>query len=91
MICIRIKEIKKFICFWMKSKMCPNWELFVRRIYDTLNVEIFLTGSSSKLLTAEIATSLRGRTITYEIFFHFHFPNIYAFAVSKLIYTLQNH
>jgi uncharacterized protein len=45
-----------------------NWELFVRRIYDTLNLEIFITGSSSKLLGAEIATSLRGRTITYEIF-----------------------
>jgi len=45
-----------------------NWELFVRRIYDTLNLEIFITGSSSKLLGAEIATALRGRTITYEVF-----------------------
>ncbi len=45
-----------------------NWELFVRRIYDTLNLEIFITGSSSKLLGAEIATALRGRTITYDVF-----------------------
>jgi len=45
-----------------------NWELFVRRIYDTLNLEIVITGSSSKLLGAEIATALRGRTITYEVF-----------------------
>jgi uncharacterized protein len=45
-----------------------NWELFVRRIYDTLNLEIIITGSSSQLLGAEIATALRGRTITYEVF-----------------------
>ncbi len=46
----------------------PNWELFVRRIHDTLNLEIFITGSSSKLLGAEIATAMRGRTIRYEVF-----------------------
>jgi len=45
-----------------------NWELFVRRIYDTENCRIYLTGSSSKLLSKEIATSLRGRTISYELF-----------------------
>ncbi|WP_045222653.1 ATP-binding protein [Desulfonatronum thioautotrophicum] len=46
----------------------PNWELFVRRIYDTMNLEIFITGSSSKLLGADLSTALRGRTITYEVF-----------------------
>lgn len=46
----------------------PEWERYVRRIYDTLNVRLFVTGSSSKLLSKEIATSLRGRTLTYEIF-----------------------
>lgn len=45
-----------------------NWELFVRRIYDTEKCRIFITGSSSKLLSKEIATSLRGRTLTYELF-----------------------
>ena len=45
-----------------------NWELFVRRVYDTENCRIFLTGSSSKLLSKEISTSLRGRTLTYELF-----------------------
>lgn len=45
-----------------------NWERYVRRIYDTLNVKIVITGSSSRLLSKEIATSLRGRTLTYEIF-----------------------
>lgn len=45
-----------------------NWELYVRRIHDTENVRLYITGSSSKLLSSEIATSLRGRTITYEVF-----------------------
>ena len=54
--------------FLDEIQIVPNWELFVRRIYDTLNVRIYITGSSSKLLSREIATSLRGRTITYEIF-----------------------
>lgn len=40
----------------------------MRRIYDNTNIQLFITGSSSKLLTSEIATSLRGRTISFEIF-----------------------
>ena len=46
----------------------PGWELFVRRLLDTENVHICLTGSSAKLLSREIATSLRGRSISTEIF-----------------------
>ena len=59
---------KKVYLFFDEIQHVDNWEKFVRRIYDTLDVEIFITGSSSKLLSAEIATGLRGRTITYEIF-----------------------
>ena len=49
-------------------QVVEGWELYIRRIYDTLNVGIFVTGSSAKLLSSEIATSLRGRTISFEIF-----------------------
>jgi len=45
-----------------------NWEKIVRNIMDTSYVQIFITGSSSKLLSREIATQLRGRTLTYEIY-----------------------
>lgn len=44
-----------------------GWPLVVRRLLDTKNVEIFITGSSAKLLSKEIATSLRGRSIALEI------------------------
>ncbi len=45
-----------------------NWPVVVRRFLDTRQVNIYLTGSSAKLLSKEIATSLRGRAITLEVF-----------------------
>jgi hypothetical protein len=62
------KRDEKIYLFLDEVQAVPDWELYVRRIYDTLDVQIFITGSSAKLLSTEIATSLRGRTITYEIF-----------------------
>jgi predicted AAA+ superfamily ATPase len=50
-----------------------NWPSVIRRVHDTKNVEIFLTGSSAKLLSKEIATSLRGRSLSTEIWpYSFH-------------------
>jgi predicted AAA+ superfamily ATPase len=47
----------------------PRWETFVRRLHDTKkDVQIFVTGSSSHLLTRGLATSLRGRSISFEVF-----------------------
>lgn len=44
-----------------------GWPLVVRRLLDTKDIEIFITGSSAKLLSKEIATSLRGRSLSIEI------------------------
>ena len=44
-----------------------KWEFFVRRLYETNKAKIFVTGSSSKMLSKEIATSLRGRTIPHVV------------------------
>ena len=46
----------------------PNWEKFIRRLFDQENCRIYLTGSSSKLLSRELASALRGRAIPFEIF-----------------------
>ena len=55
--------------FFDKIQRIGNWELFIRRLLDTeKNTRIVLTGSSSKLLSREIATSLRGRSLATEIF-----------------------
>ena len=54
--------------FFDEIQRIENWEMFVRRLLDTENVQVYLTGSSSKLLSTEIATSLRGRSLSVEIF-----------------------
>ncbi len=54
--------------FFDEIQRIEYWESFVRRLLDTENIRICLTGSSSKLLSSEIATSLRGRGIRTEMF-----------------------
>lgn len=44
-----------------------GWALVLRRMLGTKNVQIYVTGSSAKLLSKEIATSLRGRSLSIEI------------------------
>lgn len=59
---------QKVYFFFDEIQNVAYWEKFVRRVYDTENCQIVVSGSSSKLLGHEIATALRGRTLSYEIF-----------------------
>ncbi|MBU0764750.1 MAG: ATP-binding protein [Bacteroidetes bacterium] len=77
--------------FFDEIQNVKSWEKFVRRIYDTEKCKIFLTGSSSKLLSHEIATSLRGRTISYSLlplsfdeYLHFHQVEVNIHSSSKV-------
>jgi len=54
--------------FLDEIQVATGWEKFVRRIYDNVSKNIYLTGSNSKMLSSEIATALRGRTLQFEIF-----------------------
>lgn len=58
---------KRYI-FLDEVQNVDGWERYVRRIYDTEDVSVFLTGSSSALLQKEMSTAMRGRSITFEIF-----------------------
>ncbi len=42
-------------------QLVPGWERFVRRVMDSENVEIVVSGSSARMLSREVHTSLRGR------------------------------
>jgi uncharacterized protein len=44
-------------------QVVPGWERFVRRVLDEENVELFLSGSSARMLSREVATSMRGRAL----------------------------
>jgi predicted AAA+ superfamily ATPase len=46
----------------------PGWEGVVRRQMDQGGVEVFVSGSSARLLSREVATSLRGRAM--EVLVH---------------------
>lgn len=45
-----------------------GWEKFIRRLLDKEAMRVYVTGSSAKMLSIEIATSLRGRSISTEVF-----------------------
>jgi len=54
--------------FFDEIQRIDRWEMFIRRLLDTEKVRTFITGSSSKLLSSQIATILRGRSLAIEIF-----------------------
>ncbi len=56
----------KCYVFIDEPQTIENWETAIRALHDE-GFEIFLTGSSSKLLGKEISTSLRGRTFSYML------------------------
>jgi uncharacterized protein len=49
-------------------QVVSGWETLVRRLLDARDTEVFVSGSSAKLLSSEVHTSLRGRSM--EILIH---------------------
>lgn len=81
--------------FFDEIQNAPEWERFIRRLEDTENCSVFVTGSSAKLLSREIATSLRGRTISFEVFplsfsEYLRFRNIKTGHSSRAISMIKN-
>ncbi len=66
----RTPRLRKRTCafFFDEIQVVTGWERFVRRILDTEDVHVCISGSSSRLLSREIATSMRGRSIATEVF-----------------------
>ncbi len=54
--------------FFDEIQNVRHWERFIRRLIDTENVSVYVTGSSARLLSSEIATALRGRSLDREVF-----------------------
>lgn len=51
------------VVYWFldEIQLVTGWERFVRRALDTEKVEIVVSGSSARMLSREVHTSLRGR------------------------------
>lgn len=62
-------ELHNHRCYLFLDKVqnVEGWPLVIRRLLDSKDVDIYITGSSAKLLSKEIATSLRGRSLSIEI------------------------
>ncbi len=59
---------KPIYMFLDEIQNIPGWDKWVRRIYDSRKYRLIITGSSSVLLSKEIATALGGRSISTTIF-----------------------
>lgn len=49
-------------------QVIPGWETFCRRLLDTENVRLFLSGLSAAMLSREVASSMRGRALQTTVF-----------------------
>ena len=54
--------------FFDEIHLARGWESFVRRILDSENVKIYISGSSAKMLSKEIASSMRGRCVEATLY-----------------------
>lgn len=62
------KQTEKIYCFFDEIQCIPNWEPFVDRLLRTEKCDVYITGSSAQMLSKEIATQMRGRALSWEIF-----------------------
>jgi hypothetical protein len=58
---------KKYL-FIDEIQNVKNWEKLVRKLYERKEYLITLTGSSSKMLSNDISTVLRGRSVNYHMY-----------------------
>ncbi|MDW8104915.1 MAG: ATP-binding protein [Armatimonadota bacterium] len=63
------KRDRETVVFFLDEvQVVSGWEMFVRRLMDTEKVEVFLSGSSARLLSREVATSMRGRAMEVRLY-----------------------
>lgn len=62
------KNTEKVYCFFDEIQVVSGWEPFVDRLMRTEKCEVYITGSSAQMLSREIATQMRGRALSWEMF-----------------------
>lgn len=66
--CPQFRDRLEVTFLFDEIQVVPGWETFIRRILDSEKVEVFVSGSSARLLSREVATALRGRATETMIF-----------------------
>jgi len=62
------KNSETIYCFFDEIQSASGWEPFVDRLIRTEKCEVYLTGSSARMLSKEIASQMRGRALSWEMF-----------------------
>ena len=62
------KNTETVYCFFDEIQAVEGWEPFVDRLMRTEKCQVYLTGSSAHMLSKEIATQMRGRALSWEVF-----------------------
>ena len=88
------KDVETVHCFFDEIQAAPGWEPFVDRLLRTERCQVHLTGSSAQLLSREIATQMRGRALSWEIFpFSFReyldYPEVPELMSCKSLYYMK--
>lgn len=64
----RISQSEKTYLFLDEVQEIPSWEKTVNSINTDFNVDIYVTGSNSRMMASEISTYLTGRYVSFRIF-----------------------
>lgn len=59
--------LEEVFFFFDEVQAAEGWQKFIRRVSEYISPNIFITGSSSRLLSTEIATEMRGRSVAYTL------------------------
>ncbi len=62
------KNDNKIFLFLDEIQNIDGWEKWVRALHNSGKYKILISGSSATLLSKEIASALRGRSINYEVY-----------------------
>lgn len=57
------RDQRRATFFLDEIQVVPGWEVFARRLLDSEEIDLYLSGSSARLLSREVATSMRGRAM----------------------------
>jgi hypothetical protein len=63
-----IRQSGELSLYLDEVQLVEGWEVLVRRLIDEGGIQMFVSGSSAKLLSTEVATSLRGRALEVLVY-----------------------
>lgn len=63
-----LRDRRRVVFFLDELQTVTGWETFVRRLLDTERITVFLSGSSARLLSSDVASAMRGRAMNALVY-----------------------